>query len=142
MSCQDGFGISSYLYYLFNDDKKSTFVEKISNHCLICNDECDKDSKTVYCEVTKHEQLEKTDFSPIYEKTKHEEFICENCSRNLITCQICDGKFDHQFIQSVYVGIESNKQVNLCIICYSHNACDGCENLCFMTRCHSCQGQI
>jgi len=117
--------------------------KKEVHNCLLCHNDYLRDEdelKTVYYKITKQQPPEGTIFfGRRYVKTKHEESICRRCANHLISCQICGEKFNHRSTTYGYYDSNLKKQVDVCLQCYSYEACASCGYLGGASPCRWCR---
>jgi len=145
------FGVSPTVMIKRKELKKQTrnqitvkTCEKIS--CVICNSVYlfhKNQAKTTFYEIKEKKPPEGTMwFGRRYDTNEHVEFICKGCVKHLIPCIMCGKTFQQNSITTAYNDPGLQKTVDICLLCYSYEACSGCGYLAGASPCRWCRHEM
>ena len=116
-------------------------IEKLRKKlCYICKKTSCNSEKTTFSNLSEKKPLEGEIWvGRKYESKKYEEYVCGKCVSKLIDCVICGDKFDNVSSTSGYNDPGLKKAVDVCLSCYSYEACYGCGYLGGASPCRWCR---
>ena len=136
-SCNDPF-----INERIDKKRKVTEITEIQDtqKCFMCekNYQCDKNELPhIFYELSKKPEQEFV----INQKTeiKHETFICQQCEKSIISCEMCGKKFLYYCVRQAFNDPKLKNVSVVCLTCFDLEACMVCGYLGGASPCRWCR---
>jgi hypothetical protein len=113
--------------------------QKLSQ-CTFCLKKCSLDNQ-VYYYIRVYKNLQQIGYiKQEYDEVLKQDFVCFNCQHlYLIKCNVCDKLFHIDSTVNAWNNSDLTIRVNVCLTCFSNEACTSCHYLAGASPCRYCR---
>jgi hypothetical protein len=108
--------------------------------CTFCLEKCSLDNQ-IYYYIRVYKNLQPIEYiKQDYDNVLKQDFVCFNCQHlHLIKCNVCDKLFHIDSTVHAWNNSKLTTSVNVCLTCFSNEACTSCRYLAGASPCRYCR---